>query len=121
VLPGLLDEVQTKAKEFSLLKGHLLALQGALGVTADEIGRILDDAQSSLDTAPLSLPNVSLLYRYGLLAKALKLSVNDLIALKQLSGLNPFHAIQADPLTTIEEDVPTIEEDVPLNYTMRFV
>ena len=75
VLSRLLDAVQEKATAFSLLKGHLLALQGALGLTADEISRILKDAEKSLDTAALSLPNVSLLYRYGLLAKALQLSV----------------------------------------------
>jgi len=113
-LPGLLNDVQTKGKEFSLLKGHLLALEGALGVTADDIRRILADAQLSIDTAPLSLPNVSILYRYGLLAKALKLSVSDLIALKQLSGLNPFRAIQADPLTVIAGDAP-------FSDTLRFV
>lgn len=114
VLPGLLDDVQTKAREFPLVKGHLLALQGALGLTADEVRRILEDAELSLDTAPLSLPNVSLLYRYGLLAKALKLSVTDLIALKQLSGLNPFRAIQPDPPTTIAQDAP-------FSHTLRFI
>src|SRR5262249_431670 len=50
------------------LKDHALALQGALGLTADELGRILADAGKVFDTAELSLPNVSLLYRYGLLA-----------------------------------------------------
>ena len=65
-------------------------------------------------TAELSLPNVSLLYRYGLLAKALKLSVRDLIALKQLSGLDPFKPLHADPLATLEEDHP-------FSQTLRFV
>ena len=69
-LPPLLDAVQRKAHEFSLIKGHVLSLQGALGLTADEIRRILEDGGKSLDAAELSLPNVSLLYRYGLLAKA---------------------------------------------------
>jgi hypothetical protein len=45
-LPVLLDAVQVKAKEFTLVKGHMLALQGALGLTA-EIGRILIDAEES--------------------------------------------------------------------------
>lgn len=113
-LPKLLDAVQVKAKEFSLIMGHLLALQGALGLTADEIRRILQDIGKSLDTAELSLPNVSLLYRYGLLAKALKLSVHELIGLKQLSGLDPFKPLNPDPLTTIEEDHP-------FSKTLRFV
>ena len=96
------------------LKEHLLALQGALGLTADEISRILVDAGISFDTAELTLPNVSLLYRYALMAKALKLSVRELIALKQLSGLDPFKPLHPDPLATIEEDHP-------FSQTLRFV
>ncbi|HYI12532.1 MAG TPA: neuraminidase-like domain-containing protein [Thermoanaerobaculia bacterium] len=96
------------------LKVHLLALQGALGLTAEEIGRILDDAGMALDTTDLTLPNVSLLYRYGLLAKALRLPVRDLIALRQLSGLDPFQALHPDPLTRIEEAHP-------FTQTLRFV
>jgi hypothetical protein len=113
-LPELLDAAQTKGKEFFLIKGHLLALQGALGLTADDVRRILEEASKSLDTAVLSLDHVSLLYRYGLLAKGLKLSVRDLIALKQLSGLDPFKALHPDPLTKLEEDYP-------FSQTLRFV
>ena len=105
-LPKLLDAVQTKAKEFSLVKGHLGALQGALGLTAEEINSILADAGRPFDTAGLTVSNVSLLYRYGLLARALKLSVRDLIALKGLSGLNPFTPLHADPPATLAEDYP---------------
>jgi len=109
-LAPLLDAVQVKAEEFNaefkLIKGHLLALQGALGLTADEIYRILADADSDLATAELSLDTVSLLYRYGLLARVLKLSIRELISLKQLSGLDPFESLRPDPLTTIEADQP---------------
>ena len=91
------------------LKDHVLALQGALGLTADEIGRILTDAGEPLDTAMLSLANVSTLYRYGLLAKALKLSVLDLIRLKQLSGLYPFKPLDPDPLVTLDQDHPFVQ------------
>lgn len=113
-LPGLLDAAQTKGKEFLLIKGHLLALQGALGLTAEDARRILDDAGKSLDTAALSLDHVSLLYRYGLLAKGLKLSVRELIALKQLPGLDPFKPLHLDPLTKLEDDYP-------FSQTLRFV
>jgi hypothetical protein len=88
------------------LKAHVLALQGALGLSADEIGRILADASKKLDEAELSLANVSLLYRYGLLAKALKLSVRDLIALKQISGLDPFRQLEPDTLASLDQDHP---------------
>ena len=114
VLSTLLDAVQLKAQEFSLVKGHLLALQGALGLTADEIRRILEDVGKSIDTAELSLAHVSLLYRYGLLAKALKLSILELIALKQLSGLDPFRSIHVNPLTQLDEDYP-------FTQTLRFI
>lgn len=96
------------------LKDHVLAVQGALGLTASEIARILEDNGQSLDSAKLSLPTVSLLYRYGLLAEALKLPVRELIALKQLSGLDPFKPLHPDPLATIEEDHP-------FSQTLRFV
>lgn len=110
----LLDAVQAKATEFMLVRGHILTLQGALGLTADEIRQILADAGHSMETAPLSLPVVSLLYRYGLLAKALKLPVNELITLKQLSGLDPFKPLNGDPLSTLSEDNPYTQ-------TLRFV
>ena len=125
VLSNLLDAVQLKAQEFSLVKGHLLALQGSLGLTADEIRRILEDAGKSIETAELSLAHVSLLYRYGLLAKALKLSVRKLIALKQLSGLDPFMSLHSDPLADTPAGVipskKAIELDYPFTQTLRFV
>ena len=107
------------------LKDHLLALQGALGLTADEIGRILVDAGLSVDTAKLSLHNVSLLYRYGLLAKALKLPVHELITLKQLSGRDPFKDLSPDPLADAALGVvpakKVLELDYPFSETLRFV
>lgn len=89
-----------------LIKEHLTALQGALNLTTDEIGRILIAVGQDMATAILSLANVSLLYRYGLLAKALKLPIRDLIALKELSGLNPFKPLKTDGLTALEDDYP---------------
>jgi ABC toxin N-terminal region/Neuraminidase-like domain/Salmonella virulence plasmid 28.1kDa A protein len=113
-LAPLLDDVQAKGREYTLVKGHLLALRGALGLTADEINRILADAGADPETAALSLANVSLLYRYGLLAKALRLSIAELIALKQLSGLDPFKALPGGPLTSLAQDSP-------FTHTLRFV
>ena len=114
VLPGLLDEVEARGQAFSLIKGRLPALQGSLGLTATEIEVILKDVGLDLATAPLTVPNVSLLYRYGLLAKALKLSVADLITLKALSGRNPFTPLAAAPPTILAEDYP-------YDQTLRFV
>ena len=80
------------------LVDYRLPLQGALGLTAVEIEQILADAGIDKE-AVLTLANVSLLYRYGLLSKALGLSVEDLISLKALSGLNPFHSPDSRLLT----------------------
>ncbi len=105
-LPPLLDAVQAKGRAFSLIDGHRSALQGALGLTAAEIDLILSDAGHDPATAPLTLANASLLYRYGLLAKGLKRPVGDLIALKRLSGLNPFTPLSANPPATLADDHP---------------
>jgi hypothetical protein len=125
VLAPLLDAIQTKAKEFTLIKDHMLALQGALGLTADDINCILKDAEKPLDKAELSLPNVSILYRYGLLAKALKLSVRELIAFKQISGLDPFKQLHPEPLADTSAGVTSekkaIDFDYPFTNTLRFV
>jgi hypothetical protein len=88
------------------VKDHLLALQGALNLRADEIGRIFADGGKDVATAELSLENVSLLYRWGLLAKALKLSIRDLAALKGLSALDPFRALKPDPVINLDDDHP---------------
>ena len=88
-----------------LIKDHLSALQGALNLTSDDVGLILTDAGLDGNTAPLSLANVSLLYRAALLARALNLTVTDFLDLKALSGLNPFAPLSAQPLALLADDV----------------
>jgi GH18 family chitinase len=97
-----------------LTKDHLLAVQGALGLTADEVELILADTGLDLTTAPLSLGNVSLLYRYKVLARGLQLGVSDLVAVKGMSGLNPFAPLNAKPMAVLADDAP-------LNQTLAFV
>lgn len=91
------------------LSAHVLALQGALGLTAVEVRQILEDAGLVFGTAELSLGNVSLLYRYALLAKGLGLSVTDLITLKQLCGLDPFKPLYPGVLEAWDQDHPLVE------------
>ena len=110
VLSQLLDAVQV----ISHINAHLPALQGALGLTANEIGCILTEVGKSIDTAELSLANVSVLYQYSLLGKALKLSIQELITLKDLSGLDPFKSLHPDP-------VASLDDDYPFTQTLRFV
>ncbi|MGE3141211.1 MAG: neuraminidase-like domain-containing protein, partial [Thermoleophilia bacterium] len=97
-----------------LLRDHLVAVQGAARLTAAEVGLVLADAQIDPATAPLSLATISLLYRHGLLAKALKLPVRDLLALRRLSGVDPFAPLLAAPPATIADDRP-------FTQTIRFV
>lgn len=113
-LPAMLDEVKGLGNAHALIKGHLPAIQGALGLTADEVERILVDQGTTLDVAQLSMPNVSILHRYMVLAKGMKLTVRDLIALKNMCGVDPFTPLHAQPLARIEEDHPYSE-------TLRFV
>lgn len=97
-----------------LLHEHQETVQAALQLTAEEIGRILEDVGLEPENTPLTMENVSLLHRYGLLAKLLKLSVADLLVLKDLTDLNPFMPLLATP-------VSSSAEDHPFRYTIRFV
>ncbi len=94
-----------------LLADHLPAVQAALQLDAGDVTQILADAAIAgpsgpytVATAPLTMPILSALYRYALLSTLLSLSVTDLIALKGMSGLDPFTAVPAAPLTTLADD-----------------
>ena len=99
---------------YVLLCNHMTAIQGALGLTANEVESILGDNQLDIASAPLTLANVSLLYRYALLSQGLQLSVDDFIALKQMSvdqlnapplnPVNPFDSLVTTPLTVLRDD-----------------
>ena len=88
------------------LGGHLGAVQAALQLSADEVALVLADAGIGLPSAPLNLATVSVLYRYALLARLLRLSVPDLIFVKALSGLDPFLPPHPGPVTTVAQDHP---------------
>lgn len=90
------------------VSGHITVLQAAMKVSADDLTLILNDFPFAAN-AVLSLESLSAIYRYVLLAKALAIPVNDLIVLKQLSGINPFPVwdtasnkfINIDPQSTL--------------------
>ncbi len=94
------------------LSVHQAAVQGVLSLTAAEITAILNDAGVAAP-ALFTLGNLSLCYRYSLLAQCLQLSVSDMIALKTMSGLNPFQALSGTPLAVLTDDVL-------LNQTLAF-
>jgi hypothetical protein len=76
---------------------HVHAILAALRISSADLVAIGQDAgycdpQSAIwDPATLTLANLSMLYRYALLARSLDLSVSDLIKLNNLTGLHPFN------------------------------
>jgi hypothetical protein len=102
------------------------AVQAHLGMSAAEVDAVLAAAKLDPAKAPLTVGTVSLLFRHGLLARALKLPVADLLALVELSGVDPFHPLHADqqtPATTLPlppgpKGPPA---DHPLSGTLAFL
>ena len=86
------------------LVNHVGTVQAALQLSADDVERILADAGTTLEAAPLDLATVSLLHRYGVLARSLRMPVADLITLRQLSGLDPFAPPSPQPVESLAED-----------------
>jgi peptidoglycan hydrolase-like protein with peptidoglycan-binding domain len=76
------------------ISDHIPALLVALQVSASDLALIRGDAGLDDQPAPdpLTLDNVTTLYRYAALARALGLSISALISIKTLAGptLNPF-------------------------------
>ena len=97
---------------------HLASTQGVLGLTADEVNAILADAGPAADMVAgvpaFTLTNISLCYRYSALAKCLDLEVKDLIALKQMSGVDPFQPVSGTAISLLKDDVL-------FNTTLKFV
>ena len=45
----------------------------------------------------------------------------ELIALKQLSGLDPFKPLHPEPLTKLTKPLTQLDDDHPFSQTLRFV
>lgn len=72
---------------------HSEALRSAFNLTGDEYERIVTDPDLHYDAdTPLTIPNITAIFRRGWLARKLKLSVRELLLLTQLTGLDPFSA-----------------------------
>jgi hypothetical protein len=99
--------------ELRPLSAHAAAVQGVLGLTAAEITAILADAAVA-SPAAFSMANLSICYRYSLLAKCLDIPVADLVALRVMSGLHPFQALSGTSITAQAGDVLS-------NQTIEFV
>ena len=89
------------------------AIQAALCVTADDLAalreatNLLDRAEGERRTFPMiTLENLSALHRFALLARALRMTVRELLDLQTLTGVDPFAA----PPTTPGNTSPTQQE-----------
>jgi hypothetical protein len=68
---------------------HEEALRAAFNLTQEELSLILQELNFD-DQTPLSLENISSIFRNGYLARKLRLSIRELLALKALSGIDSF-------------------------------
>jgi hypothetical protein len=71
------------------LSAHVPAILAALRIKADDLIKLRDATGLSANNAPLTLQNLSAVYRHSVLARALKLQVRDLLALIILMGVDP--------------------------------
>lgn len=81
-----------------LLNLHLPAILAAYRLTAEDFALIAADGGLDLTTAALTIANLSIIYRYVVLSKALAVPPADLCSIKNLFGLNPF----TDPDATLK-------------------
>ncbi|WP_328418426.1 neuraminidase-like domain-containing protein [Micromonospora sp. NBC_00389] len=77
------------ARPDARLLDHIPALQAALKLTAEEFTVVASAARVDA-TTPLSVASISLLFRYGYLARTLQISVTELINLVEATDWNPF-------------------------------
>jgi hypothetical protein len=68
---------------------HTEALRAACNLTQEEFDLILQELGFDANMS-LNLANVSTIFRHGYLARKLRLSVREFLALKAMSGLDPF-------------------------------
>ncbi|MGG5890092.1 neuraminidase-like domain-containing protein [Falsiroseomonas sp. HC035] len=95
------------------LRTHLAAALGAFRLSAAGVEAILLDVgvkpeagASATDSAALNLATLSALHRHALLARSLRISVSSLLALKRLTGVDPFAPLPDDEPATAAADRP---------------
>jgi Neuraminidase-like domain/Putative peptidoglycan binding domain/Salmonella virulence plasmid 28.1kDa A protein len=87
------------------LFGHEPILRAAFNLTGAEFALIVEALGFDAAT-PLTLENISSIYRRGWLARVLHLSVVEFLLLTKFAGLDPFAPI--DPLLTAPAEPPVI-------------
>jgi peptidoglycan hydrolase-like protein with peptidoglycan-binding domain len=101
------------APSLQTFSSHLASIQGVLGLASDDVNAIFADPGVAADMVNVggtnvpafTLNNLSICYRYATLANCLGLDIEDMIDLKQMSGLNPFQPISGAAITHLSQDV----------------
>lgn len=101
------------------LSTQLTAVMAGSGASAEEIDLICSDqfAPGVVPPQRLTMATVSKIYRYALLAKALKIGIRDLVTLRQLSGSDVF----VSALNANVPDAAVSSDDLIFENTVRFV
>lgn len=79
------------------ISDHASTVRAALEISAADLSLLIGAGETSEVPDILTLDNLSQLYRIVTFSKAMKLSIQDFLSLKRLSGLDPFTPSQ--PLT----------------------
>jgi|GEM_PF-1012524 len=106
-----------------MIGNHIPSLLAAFQISAIDLDLIRTDV--NLPDDHLTLENVSKLYRYTVLAKALKLKIKDLITLKSLTGRDPFPAREPAATAIFVDIVHQVKPSgfliAQLNYLYRHI
>jgi peptidoglycan hydrolase-like protein with peptidoglycan-binding domain len=88
-----LNNARTELIETDLSLGdHAAAVSVALSVSPDDLAILLEE---DLPNDRINLANLTRLYKATTLAKALKISIRDYVALRAITGIDPFDVIAA--------------------------
>jgi DNA-binding transcriptional MerR regulator len=68
-------------------------LRGAFNLSQTEFNLILEEERLFDDKKTLNLANISVIYRHAYLARKLRISMQEFLALKSISGLDPFQTL----------------------------
>lgn len=85
--------------------GHEPVLRAAFHLTGAEFTLIANSLQFTANT-PLTLSNISRIFRVGWMAHTLSMSVVEFLLLRQMTGIDPFASL--DPLSGPPTDPPVV-------------
>jgi Tc toxin complex TcA C-terminal TcB-binding domain/Neuraminidase-like domain/Salmonella virulence plasmid 28.1kDa A protein len=84
-----LNTTLTELAVVGVITDHSATIKAGISISSADMDMLVAEA---LPDTNLNLANLSELYRHTVLAKALKISIDDLLALIDISGINPFDA-----------------------------